>query len=121
EINRRADNDIAIAKQALRTKLEDYKEFQKTEEQLLEESFNRKKFNAAHDLELSKFEQKQAVELLEQQKQQELGLLKLAQEQRLFQARLSLLSETQAMQERYRLEREEILKNTKLSIEERQK
>ena len=29
EINRRADNDIAIAKQALRTKLEDYKEFQK--------------------------------------------------------------------------------------------
>ncbi|HHP8097442.1 TPA: tape measure protein, partial [Acinetobacter baumannii] len=39
----------------------------------------------------------------------------------LFQARLSLLSETQAMQERYRLEREEILKNTKLSIEERQK
>ncbi|MCF4555228.1 tape measure protein [Acinetobacter baumannii] len=121
EINRRADNDIAIAKQALRTKLEDYKEFQKTEEQLLEENFNRKKFNAAHDIELSKSEQKQAVELLEQQKQQELGLLKLAQEQRLFQARLSLLSETQAMQERYRLEREEILKNTKLSIEERQK
>ncbi|MGI3335558.1 tape measure protein, partial [Acinetobacter baumannii] len=121
EINRRADNDIAIAKQALRTKLEDYKEFQKTEKQLLEESFNRKKFNAAHDIELSKSEQKQAVELLEQQKQQELGLLKLAQEQRLFQARLSLLSETQAMQERYRLEREEILKNTKLSIEERQK
>ncbi|MDC5489388.1 tape measure protein [Acinetobacter baumannii] len=121
EINRRADNDIAIAKQALRTKLEDYKEFQKTEEQLLEESFNRKKFNAAHDIELSKSEQKQAVELLEQQKQQELGLLKLAQEQRLFQARLSLLSETQAMQERYRLEREEILKNTKLSIAERQK
>ncbi|TPR94601.1 tape measure protein [Acinetobacter baumannii] len=121
ELQRRADNDIAIAKQALRTKLEDYKEFQKTEEQLLEESFNRKKFNAAHDIELSKSEQKQAVELLEQQKQQELGLLKLAQEQRLFQARLSLLSETQAMQERYRLEREEILKNTKLSIEERQK
>ncbi|EOW9518672.1 phage tail tape measure protein, partial [Acinetobacter baumannii] len=121
ELQRRADNDVAIAKQAIRSKLEDYKEFQKTEEQLLEESFNRKKFNAAHDIELSKSEQKQAVELLEQQKQQELGLLKLAQEQRLFQARLSLLSETQAMQERYRLEREEILKNTKLSIEERQK
>ncbi|MEI1687086.1 tape measure protein [Acinetobacter baumannii] len=121
ELQRRADNDVAIAKQAIRSKLEDYKEFQKTEEQLLEESFNRKKFNAAHDIELSKSEQKQVVELLEQQKQQELGLLKLAQEQRLFQARLSLLSETQAMQERYRLEREEILKNTKLSIEERQK
>ncbi|WP_396235291.1 tape measure protein [Acinetobacter baumannii] len=121
ELQRRADNDIAIAKQALRTKLEDYKEFQKTEADLLKESFDRKKFTAAHDIELSKSEQKQAVELLEQQYQQELGLLKLAQEQRLFQARLSLLSETQAMQERYRLEREEILKNTKLSIEERQK
>lgn len=121
ELQARADNDVAIAQQALKTKLDDYKQFNLTEEQLLEESFNRKKFNAAHDLELSKSEQKQAVELLEQQKQQELGLLKLAQEQRLFQARLSLLSETQAMQERYRLEREEILKNTKLSIEERQK
>ncbi|QCP15038.1 hypothetical protein FDB76_00095 [Acinetobacter baumannii] len=53
----------------------------------------------------SKFEQKQAVEFAGTAKQQELGLLKPAQEQRLFQARLSLLSETQAMQERYRLER----------------
>ena len=119
ELQRRADNDVAIAKQAIRSKLEDYKEFQKTEEQLLEESFNRKKFNAAHDIELSKSEQKQAVELLNQQYQQELGLLKLAQEQRLFQARLSLLSETQAMQERYRLEREEIAKTVKDEEEKR--
>ncbi|MFK7164341.1 phage tail tape measure protein, partial [Acinetobacter baumannii] len=70
---------------------------------------------------LSEDQRKVALDGLKLQKQQELGLLKLAQEQRLFQARLSLLSETQAMQERYRLEREEILKNTKLSIEERQK
>ncbi|MND22126.1 putative peptidase [compost metagenome] len=121
ELQRRADNDIAIAKQATRSKLEDYKEFQKTEAELLKENFDRKKFNVAHDIELSKSEQKQAVELLEQQYQQESALMKLAQEQRSFQARLSLLSETQAMQERYRLEREEILQNTKLSIEERQK
>ncbi|ENU91590.1 hypothetical protein F971_02682 [Acinetobacter vivianii] len=121
DLKARADNDIAIAQQALRTKLDFYKEFQKTEAELLEESFARKKFNAAHDIELSKAEQKQAVELLEQQYQQELGLMQLAQEQRLFQAKLALLSETEAMQERYRLEREEILKNTKLSIEERQK
>ncbi|MDH0562911.1 tape measure protein [Acinetobacter courvalinii] len=121
DLKARADNDIAIAQQALRTKLDDYKDFQKTEAQLLEESFARKKFNAAHDIELSKAEQKQAVELLNKQQQQELGLLKLAQEQRLFQAKLVLISVTEAMQERYRLEREEILKNTKLSIEERQK
>ncbi|WP_151724943.1 tape measure protein [Acinetobacter ursingii] len=121
ELQARADNDIAIAQQALRTKLDDYKQFNLTEEQLLKESFDRKKFSAAHDIELSKSEQKQAVELLEQQYQHELGLMKLAQEQRLFQAKQALLTETQAMQERYRLEREEILKNTKLSIEERQK
>lgn len=121
ELQRRADNDVAIAKQAIRNKLEDYKEFRKTKEQLLEESFNRKKFNAAHDIELSKSEQKQAVELLNQQYQQELGLLKLAQEQRLFQARLSLLSETQAMQERYRLEREEIAKTVKDEEEKRKR
>ncbi|MBD0187313.1 tape measure protein [Acinetobacter baumannii] len=119
EINRRADNDIAIAKQALRTKLEDYKEFQKTEEQLLEESFNRKKFNAAHDLELSKFEQKQAVELLEQQKQQELGLLKLAQEQRLFQAEQFMLGEMERIKKRYALEYDEISKIT--DLEERRR
>jgi tape measure domain-containing protein len=121
ELKARADNDVAIAQQALRTKLDDYKEFQKTEAELLEESFARKKFNAAHDIELSKAEQKQAVELLEQQYQQELGLMQLAQEQRLFQAKLALLSETEAMQERYRLEREEIFKNTKLTEKERQK
>ncbi len=113
ELQRRADNDIAIAKQAIRSKLEDYKEFQKTEEQLLEESFNRKKFNAAHDIELSKSEQKQAVELLNQQLQQELGLLKLAQEQRLFQAKISYMHEVDAMRERYRLEREEISKTVR--------
>ncbi|MCG9482113.1 tape measure protein [Acinetobacter pittii] len=121
ELQRRADNDIAIAKQAISSKLEDYKEFQKTEAELLKENFDRKKFNAAHDIELSKSEQKQAVELVKEQYKQELALIQLAQEQRLFQARLSLISETQAMQERYRLERDEILKNTKLSIEERQK
>lgn len=121
ELQRRADNDVAIAKEAIRSKLEDYKQFKKTEEQLLEENFNRKKFNAAHDIELSKSEQKQAVELLDQEYRHELGLLKLAQEQRLFQAKQALLSETQAMQERYRLEREAILLNTKLTEEERQK
>lgn len=46
--------------------------------------------------------------------------MKLAQEQRLFQARIFLLSETEAMQERYRLERLEIQKTVK-DEEERRK
>ncbi|HAW6243888.1 TPA: tape measure protein, partial [Acinetobacter baumannii] len=121
ELQARADNDIAIAEQATKTKLDSFRDFTKSEEQLLKDSFAKRQFEAEHDLEMTKEQRKEAVNLLAQQLQQELGLLKLAQEQRLFQARLSLLSETQAMQERYRLEREEILKNTKLSIEERQK
>lgn len=121
ELKARAENDIAILQESLRTKLDDYKSFTKSEEQLLKESYAKRQFDAEHDLELTQEQRKDAVNLLTQQLQQERGLLKLAQEQRLFQARLSLLSETTAMQERYRLEREEILKNTKFSSEERQK
>ncbi|MGQ0979457.1 tape measure protein [Acinetobacter baumannii] len=121
ELQARADNDVAIAQQALKTKLDDYKQFNMTEEQLLKDSFDRKKFNAAHDIELSKNQRDEAIKYLDQQYQHELGLMKLAQEQRLFQAKQALLTETQAMQERYRLEREAILLNSKLSDEERQK
>ncbi|MDA3542469.1 tape measure protein [Acinetobacter sp. AOR18_HL] len=121
ELQARADNDIAIAEQATKTKLDSFRDFNKSEEQLLKESFAKRQFDAEHDLELTKEQRKEAVGILAQQLTQEIALVKLAQEQRLFQARLTLLSETQAMQERYRLEREEILQNTKLSIEERQK
>ncbi|MFI7821197.1 tape measure protein, partial [Acinetobacter baumannii] len=92
-----------------------------TEEQKLDYTYETNSLRLVAEGKLSEDQRQVALGGLELQKQQELGLLKLAQEQRLFQARLSLLSETQAMQERYRLEREEILKNTKLSIEERQK
>ncbi|WP_368574412.1 tape measure protein [Acinetobacter baumannii] len=121
ELQARADNDVAIAQQALKTKLDDYKQFNMTEEQLLKDSFDRKKFNAAHDIELSKNQRDEAIKYLGQQYQHEQGLLKLAQEQRLFQAKQFLYSEIDAMRERYRLEREEILTNSKLSNEERQK
>ncbi|MGQ1478296.1 tape measure protein [Acinetobacter baumannii] len=92
-----------------------------TEEQKLDYTYETNSLRLVAEGKLSEDQRQVALDGLKLQKQQELGLLKLAQEQRLFQARLSLLSETQAMQERYRLEREEILKNTKLSIEERQK
>lgn len=113
ELRARADNDIAIAEQATKTKLDSYRDFTRTEEQLLKDSFAKRQFEAAHDLELTKDQRQQAVDLLAKQLQQELGLLKLAQEQRLFQARQALMTETQAMQERYRLEREEIAKTVK--------
>jgi len=77
ELQSRADNDVAIAQQALRTKLDDYKQFNMTEEQLLKESFDRKKFNAAHDIELSKDQRDEAIKYLDQQYQHELELINL--------------------------------------------
>lgn len=108
EYQTRADNDIAIAQQALKTKLDDYAAFKKTESQLLEDSFNEQKFYAARDLELTKEQRDKAVALLDEQLKQEQALLMLAQETRLFQARESYLHEIDSMRERYRIEREEI-------------
>ncbi|EHU1238792.1 tape measure protein [Acinetobacter baumannii] len=121
ELQARADNDIAIAEQATKTKLDSFRDYTKTEEQLLKDSFAKRQFEAEHDLEMTKEQRKEAVNLLAQQLQQEIGLLKLAQEQRLFQAKLFLLSETEAMQERYRLEREEIAKTAKDEEEKRKR
>ncbi|MFX5112553.1 tape measure protein [Acinetobacter baumannii] len=77
ELQARADNDVAIAQQALKTKLDDYKQFNMTEEQLLKDSFDRKKFNAAHDIELSKDQRDEAIKYLDQQYQHELKLINL--------------------------------------------
>lgn len=113
ELQARADNDVAIAQQALKTKLDDYKQFNMTEEQLLKDSFDRKKFNAAHDIELSKDQRDEAIKYLDQQYQHEQGLILLAREQRLLQAKQSYMHEIEYMKERYRLEREEIIKTTR--------
>ncbi|MEX8082452.1 tape measure protein [Acinetobacter baumannii] len=121
ELQALADNDIAIAEQATKTKLDSFRDFTKSEEQLLKDSFAKRQFEAEHDLEMTKEQRKEAVNLLAQQLQQELGLLKLAQEQRFFQAKLFLLSETEAMQERYRLERAEIAKTVKDEEEKRKR
>lgn len=120
EYQARADNDIAIAEYALRTKLDDYKDFQKSEEELLKDSFDQRKFYAARDIELTKQQRDEAVQLLEKQYQQESGLLELARQERLFQNRQMFISETAAMEERYRLERERIKLNMKLTEEQKQ-
>lgn len=108
EYQARADNDIAIAQQALKTKLDDYGAFKKTESQLLEDSFNERKFYAARDLELTKDQRDKAVALLDEQLKQEQALLMLAQETQLFQIKQAYMHEVDLMQERYRLEMQEI-------------
>ena len=85
----------------------------------MEDSFNERKFYASRDLELTKEQRDKAVALLDEQLKQEQALMKLAYETRLFQMREALMSETAAIQERYRLEREQILLNSKLSQEQK--
>ncbi|MGE9742292.1 tape measure protein [Acinetobacter baumannii] len=96
-------------------------QFHWSEEQKLKYSYETKQMQIKEGTELTDDLKQIRLDALKQEYDQEVGMIQLAQEQRLFQAKQALLTETQAMQERYRLEREEILKNTKLSIEERQK
>jgi tape measure domain-containing protein len=110
EYQARAENEIAIAEYALKTKLEDYKSFGKSESELLKASFDEKKFYAARDIELSKEQRVQAVELLDKQYKQEKAYLELGRQQRIFQYKQGLMTETAAMQERYRLEMLELMK-----------
>lgn len=117
EFETRADNEIAIAKHALKTKLDDYGAFKKTESQLLEDSFNERKFYASRDLELTKEQRDKAVALLDEQLKQEQALLMLAQETRLFQYREALMAEAELVRERYRIEMLELSKI--VDIEER--
>lgn len=121
ELRARADNDIAIAEQATKSKLDSYRDFLKTEEQLLTDSFAKRQFEAAHDLELTKEQRKAAVDLLAKQLQQELALIQIAREQRLFQAKQFLYTEIEIIRERYRIEREEIARTVKDEDEQRKR
>ncbi|MDH1406212.1 tape measure protein [Acinetobacter johnsonii] len=109
EYQARADNDIAIAEYALKTKLDDYESFRKTESQLLEDSFNERKFYASRDLELTKEQRDKAVALLDEQLKQEQAALILAKETRIFQANQAIYSEMELIQKRYELERRKIM------------
>ncbi|WMG19290.1 tape measure protein [Acinetobacter johnsonii] len=117
EYQARADNDIAIAEYALKTKLDDYESFRKTESQLLEDSFNERKFYASRDLELTKEQRDKAVALLDEQLKQEQALMKLAYETRIFQYKEALMAEAEFVRERYRIEMLELSKI--VDIEER--
>jgi len=96
-------------------------EFQMSEEQKLKYSYDIKSLQLEQNSEITKESKEIAIKALGEQYQQELGYIKLAQETRLFQMREALMSETAAMQERYRLEREQILLNSKLTEEQKQR
>ncbi|MDC4872613.1 tape measure protein [Acinetobacter baumannii] len=118
KINERYDAEDKLAQKQFDFEVNGYKW---TEEQKLDYTHETNSLRLVAEGKLSEDQRKVALGGLELQKQQELGLLKLAQEQRLFQAKLFLLSETEAMQERYRLERAEIAKTVKDEEEKRKR
>ncbi|WP_228156273.1 tape measure protein, partial [Acinetobacter baumannii] len=118
KINERYDAEDKLAQKQFDFEVNGYKW---TEEQKLDYTYETNSLRLVAEGKLSEDQRKVALDGLKLQKQQELGLLKLAQEQRLFQAKLFLLSETEAMQERYLLEREEIAKTVKDEEEKRKR
>ncbi len=85
----------------------------------LEDSFNERKFYASRDLELTKEQRDKAVALLDEQLKQEQALIKLAYELADSSYAKTLCLKPQPRKKRYRLEREQILLNSKLSQEQK--
>lgn len=111
EYQTRANNEIAIAEYTLKTKLDDYSSFKKTEDELLKDSFDQKKFYAARDIELTKDQRDQAVKYLDEQYSHELGLIQLAKEQRIFQMQQGLMHANAESEKYWDLERQRIMLN----------
>lgn len=111
------DSRIALAKQEYREKLETFNDFRKTEEQLLKQDFDRRKIYVQNDIELNKEAKAVAIELLELEYRKESQLMQLAKKERLFDINGQFLDETQASNERYSIE----IENIKLTAQESEK
>lgn len=92
-----------------------------TEERKLQYTYDTNVLRLTAEGKFSEDQKKIFEKALKEQYEQEKAFVILARETRLFQMREALMSETAAMQERYRLEREQILLNSKLSQEQKQR
>lgn len=96
-------------------------EWQWTEEEKLDQTVKINRLIILSNREMTDENKQYSLDSMVDQSNHELALIKLSQETRLFQIREALMSETAAIQERYRLEREQILLNSKLSEEQKQR
>lgn len=88
-------------------------QFHWSEEQKLKYSYETKQMQIKEGTELTDDLKQIRLDSLKQEYDQEIGILQLAREQRVLQAKQSYMHEIDYMQERYRLEREEIIKTTR--------
>lgn len=114
----RSQLEVLLYKAQLDSELNDWKQ---TEQEKLNHKVYVNELMIQLDSDMNEEQKKQAIQSLIGRSNQELAWLRLEQKQRLLESSRFYMSDAEYMQERYRLEREEILKNTKLSIEERQK
>ncbi|MEQ1070208.1 tape measure protein [Acinetobacter lwoffii] len=92
-----------------------------TEERKLQYTYDTNVLRLTAEGRFSEDQKKIFEKALKEQYEQEKAFVVLAWETRLFQMREALMSETAAMQERYRLEREQILLNSKLSQDQKKR
>ncbi|OIJ37325.1 MULTISPECIES: tape measure protein [Acinetobacter] len=92
-----------------------------TEERKLQYTYDTNVLRLTAEGKFSEDQKKIFEKALKEQYEQEKAFVVLAWETRLFQMREALMSETAAIQERYRLEREQILLNSKLSQDQKKR
>ena len=114
KINERFDAEEKLAQKQFDFEVNGYKW---TEEQKLDYTYETNSLRLVAEGKLTEEQRKIAIDSFKLQQQQELGLLKLAQEQRLFQYKEALMTEAEAVRERYRIEMLELSKI--VDIEER--
>lgn len=117
----RAENDIAIAQLALKTKVDSYSDYLKTEEQLLRDSYAARQVEVLNDFEMSKEDRKKASDHLLQQLQIEVDAIKRAEDSKVNSAFEAYLNQSEIVVKRYALERDEIAKTYRLTEATRQK
>lgn len=98
-----------------------YFEFENTRADLIETHYEQEKLLVQTNAKFTKDEQKKITEALERQKQQEIDAVKREQAEQLLSAQQAYLTESAYMMQRYKLEREEIQKNTQYTEEYRKK
>ena len=116
-----AQNHADLEKQLYIAQLtQQYSEWRATEEQKLDYRVHVNEIMIQLDSDMNDDLKKQAMQSLKDQANYELAQIELNKEKRLFAANEVFMSEKDKIAERYRLEREEILRNKQLTEQERQ-
>lgn len=112
---------LTEAKIALADRLYAYTEYATSEETLVVRHYQKLRDIALADAKLNAKQKEFALDNLDKEEQQQLAQIKLRNDMQVLSAQQGYMTEAGYMQERYKLEREEIQKNLELSEEYRKK